>query len=146
MKKKKKENPKRNQNKHTHTHTANKGIMIWITSEFSSEIMEARKHRITFLKYWNKNNNKNKITPNLTSRKNILEWRWIETFSDNWNQRIHRQENCNVRNAKECHTRCMNCTVCNYFWIRLFFKNTWIAQAKRISRLSRKLLLSIKYI
>ena len=28
-----------------------------MTSEFSPEIMEARKHRITFFKYRNKNNN-----------------------------------------------------------------------------------------
>ena len=59
----------------THIHTANKGIMIWMTSEFSSEIMEARKHRITFLKYWNNNNNnkkKQKSPPNLTSRKKYL--------------------------------------------------------------------------
>lgn len=32
-------------------YTAYKGIMIQMTAEFSSEIMEARKHGTTFLKY-----------------------------------------------------------------------------------------------
>ena len=64
-----------------------------MTSEFSSEIMEARKHRITFLKYWNNNNNnkkKNKNHPQtLHPGKNILEWRWIEAFSDKTIQNLN---------------------------------------------------------
>lgn len=56
-----------------------------MTAEFSWEIMEARKHGTTFLKYWNKNNNKNnkndpKIRyPAKISLKNGSE---IKTFSD----------------------------------------------------------------
>lgn len=63
-------------------YTAYKGIMIQMTAEFSSEIMEARKHGTTFLKYWNKNNNKNHpkiLHPTKISLKNGSE---IKTFSD----------------------------------------------------------------